>query len=118
MNDRTIPETVDLGEIHSMLEERRLDWWEQWKLEGIQEGRREGVLEGRREGKLQGILEGKREGILEGEARLLQLILSQRFKSLPAWADERLTQATEADLVRWAKNVLAPTLSLEEILTA
>ena len=93
MNDRTISETIDLREIHSMLEERQLDWWERWKSEG------------------------KREGILEGEARLLQLILVQRFGPLPAWADERLTQATEADLVRWAKGVLTPAQSLEKILT-
>ena len=130
VNDRTIPETADLREIHGMLEERQLDWWEQWKLEGIQEGKLEGKREGKREGKLEGILEGKlegilegmragkRQGILEGEARLLQLILAQRFGPLPVWADERLTQATESDLARWAKDVLDPTLSLEELLTA
>jgi hypothetical protein len=92
VNDRTIPESADLLEIHLMLEERQLDWWEQWKLEGI--------------------LEGKREG----EARLLQLVLTQRFGVLSAWAEERLAQATEADLVRWAKEVLNPTLSLEQLL--
>ena len=100
VNDRRIPEITDLWEIHQMLEERQSEWWKQWK----EEGKREGILEGKREG----ILEGKREGI--------QLVLRQRFGTLPPWADQRLAQATEADLVRWAKEVLNPTLSLEELL--
>lgn len=114
VNDRSISETADLQEIHSMLEEREHDWWEQWKLEGLREGR----LVGMREGKLEGKQEGKREGILVGEVRLLQRILAQRFGPLPPWADERLTQAREIDLLRWAKDVLNPTRSLEELLNA
>src|SRR5882762_5098491 len=43
VKDPTIPETADLLEIRSMLEERRLDWWEQWKLEGMLEGERKGI---------------------------------------------------------------------------
>jgi hypothetical protein len=38
--DPTIPETADLLEIRSMLEERGMEWREQWKLEGVLEGRR------------------------------------------------------------------------------
>jgi predicted transposase YdaD len=113
VKDPTIPETVDLLEIRSMLEERGTDWWEEWKLEG----RREGLLEGRREGKLEGMLEGKLEGILVGEARLLHRLLERRFGSLPTWVEARLAKAVEEDLVRWGERVLDPTVSLEQLLT-
>jgi flagellar biosynthesis/type III secretory pathway protein FliH len=116
VKDPTIPETVDLLEIRSMLEERETDWWEEWKLEG----RREGLLEGRREGKLEGMLEGKLEGKLEGilvgEARLLHRLLERRFGSLPTWVEARLAKAVEEDLVRWGERVLDPTVSLEQLL--
>jgi hypothetical protein len=94
VKDPTIPETADLLEIRSMLEERRLDWWEQWTLEG------------------------KREGILVGEARLLHRLLERRFGSLPTWVEARLTKAVEEDLVRWGERVLDPTVSLEQLLTS
>ena len=114
VKDPTIPETADLLEIRSMLEERGMDWWEQWKLEGLLEGRREGKLEG----KLEGMLEGKREGILVGEARLLHRLLERRFGSLPTWVDARMGKAVEEDLVRWGERLLDPTLSLEQLLTS
>jgi hypothetical protein len=85
-----------------MLEERRLDWWEQWKLEGKLEGKREGIL----------------EGILEGEARLLHHLLERRFGSVPTWVEARLAKAVEEDLVRWGERVLDPTASLEQLLTS
>jgi hypothetical protein len=100
--DPTIPETADLLEIRSMLEERGMEWWEQWEFEG--------VLEGRREGKL--------EGILVGEARLLHRLLERRFGSLPTWVEAHLAKGVEEDLVRWGERVLDPTLSLEQILTS
>ena len=98
VKDPTIPETADLLEIRSMLEERGMEWWEQWKLEGI--------------------LEGKREGILVGEARLLHRLLERRFGSLPTWVEARLAKAVEEDLVRWGERVLDPTVSLEQLLTS
>jgi hypothetical protein len=90
VNDPTIPETTDLLEIRSMLEERRLDWWEQWKLEGI----------------------------LVGEARLLHRLLERRFGSVPTWVEARLAKAVEEDLVRWGERVLDPNASLEQLLTS
>jgi predicted transposase YdaD len=87
-----------------MLEERRLDWWEQWKQEGLREGR----LEGRAEGKV--------EGRLEGEARVLHRLLERRFGPLPTWVDARLARATEEDLVRWSELTLDSTLFLEGLL--
>jgi hypothetical protein len=72
-----------------MLEERGMEWWEQWKLEGI----------------------------LVGEARLLHRLLERRFGSLPTWVEARLAKAVEEDLVRWGERVLDPTVSsLEQLL--
>jgi hypothetical protein len=102
VKDPTISETADLLEIRSMLEERRLDWWEQWKLEGMLEGK----------------LEGKREGILVGEARLLHRLLERRFGSLPTWVEARLAKAVEEDLVQWGERVLDPAVSLEQLLAS
>ena len=96
VKDPTIPETADLLEIRSMLEERGMDWWEQWKLEGVREG--------------------ERKGILVGEARLLHRLLERRFGSLPTWVEARLAKAVEEDLVRWGERVLDPTVSLEQLL--
>ena len=106
VKDPTISETADLLEIRSMLEERRLDWWEQWKLEGMLEGKREGMLE------------GERKGILVGEARLLHRLLERRFGSLPTWVEARLAKAVEEDLVQWGERVLDPTVSLEQLLAS
>jgi hypothetical protein len=126
VKDPTIPKAADLLEIRSMLEERGMEWWEQWKFEGVLEGRREGKLEGmlvgrregKLEGKLEGMLEGKREGILAGEARLLHRLLERRFGSLPTWGEARLSKAVEEELVRWGERVLDPTVSLEQLLAS
>jgi hypothetical protein len=90
VKDPTISETADLLEIRSMLEERRLDWWEQWK----------------------------REWMLEGEARLLHRLLERRFGSLPTWVETRLAKAVEEDLVQWGERVLDPAVSLEQLLAS
>jgi flagellar biosynthesis/type III secretory pathway protein FliH len=124
VKDPTIPELADLVEIRNMLEERRLEWWEQWKQEGLREGRLEGKVEGRiegktegrREGKREGMLEGERKGIREGEARVLHRLLERRFGRLPAWVDTRLATAAEEDLVRWSELTLDSGRSLEEVL--
>ena len=115
VKDPTIPETADLLEIRSMLEEREMDWWEQWKFEGMLEGERKGKLEGILVGRREGMLEGERKGILVGEARLLHRLLERRFGSLPTWVEARLEMAVEEDLVRWGERVLDPTVSLEQL---
>ena len=118
VKDPTIPETADLLEIRSMLEERGMEWWEQWKFEGVLEGRREGKLEGVLVGRREGKLEGKREGILVGEARLLHRLLERRFGSLPTWVEARLAKAVEEDLVQWGERLLDPAMSLEQLLAS
>ncbi len=94
VKDPTIPEAADLLEIRSMLEERGMEWWEQWKFEG------------------------KREGILVGEARLLHRLLERRFGPLPTWVEARLAKAVEEDLVQWGERLLDPMVSLEQLLAS
>lgn len=63
----------------------------------IEKGRSEGLSEGRKE--------GRKEGRSNGEA-LLRLQLGRRFGLLPAWVDQRLRAAREAELEEWALRVL------------
>jgi flagellar biosynthesis/type III secretory pathway protein FliH len=86
-----------------MLAERVKTWTEEWKQQGVEQARREGRQEGRREGKHL------------GEASLLRRLLDRRFGPLPAWVDERLAQASDAELEQWADRVLE-CASLEEVL--
>jgi len=46
---------------------------------------------------------------------LLRRLLDRRFGPLPAWVDERLAQASDAELEQWADRVLE-CASLEEVL--
>jgi hypothetical protein len=46
---------------------------------------------------------------------LLHHLLDRRFGPLPAWVDERLAQASDAELEQWADRVLE-CASLEEVL--
>ena len=53
----------------------------------------------------------ERIGIVKGEAKMLSVMLKQRFGSLPAWVSDKLSSADEQDLVRWGEAVLTePTL--------
>ena len=50
--------------------------------------------------------EGLSEGHSNGEADVLRLQLGRRFGLLPAWVDQRLSAAREAELEEWALRVL------------
>ncbi|MFZ1640541.1 MAG: hypothetical protein WAV07_03705 [Candidatus Contendobacter sp.] len=50
----------------------------------------------------------------QGQAKLVELLLRQRFGSLPEWAEARLRQADRAKLEIWALRVLSAA-SLEEV---
>ena len=43
---------------------------------------------------------------MEGEASILRRLLSRRFADLPEWIDQRLEQASQQELERWADRVL------------
>ena len=51
------------------------------------------------------------KGRVEGESKLLKRLLERRFGALPAWAIEKLSNATEPALYAWGEAILtAPTL--------
>ena len=79
--------------------------------EARQEGRQEGLQEGRQEGLQEGQQKGQHQGI-EGTLRKL---ITLKFGELPAWADERLTQASDAQLDVWVARILTAD-SLEALL--
>jgi len=84
-----------MQEMRAMLAERVKTWTEEWKQQGLEQGRQEGKH--------------------LGEASLLRRLLDRRFGPLPAWVDERLAQASDAELEQWADRVLE-CASLEEVL--
>ncbi len=55
---------------------------------------REGLQQGRREG----LREGRQEGLQQGELTILRRLIGKRFGAVPAWADERLTKLSTAEL--------------------
>ncbi|MGD0960538.1 MAG: cytosolic protein, partial [Methylomonas sp.] len=60
----------------------------------------------------EGMEKGREEGRLEGEIILLKKLMVRRFGELPAWAEEKLTAASEQDVERWVEEVLtAPSLN-------
>lgn len=87
-----LPELDDLQELTVMLSQRIEQWAEAYLATGEQRG-----LE---------------KGVLRGEARMLGRVLAHRFGVLPAWVEQRLGEATEAQLAAWSASMLeADTLS-------
>ena len=80
-----------------------------WKeIETIEESKKmQYITSVERIGRAKGIT----QGIAKGESRLLKRLLERRFGALPAWATEKLSNATEPALDAWGEAVLtAPTL--------
>jgi hypothetical protein len=67
-----------LQEINDMLAERVMSWTQEWKEQGVQ----------------------------VGETKMLRRQLTRRFGSLPSWVDQRLEQASVAELEAWGDRVL------------
>ena len=53
-----------------------------------------------------GLQQGLQQGIQQGEVIMLKRQLTRRFGSLPAWAGQRLEQASRQELEGWAERVL------------
>jgi hypothetical protein len=62
----------------------------------------------------QGIEQGIQQGIHQGEMLVLRRQLTRRFGPLPAWAEQRLEEASVALLEAWAERVL-DAARLEEV---
>jgi Domain of unknown function (DUF4351) len=53
-----------------------------------------------------GIEKGLQQGLQQGEVIMLKRLLTRRFGPLPAWAEQRLEQASPQELEGWADRVL------------
>jgi len=62
--------------------------------------------QGRQEGRAEGRVEGRAEGEQQGEIKLLKRLLTHKFKTLPAWLEERLNKATTHELEAWSDAIL------------
>ena len=49
---------------------------------------------------------GIEKGLQQGEVIMLKRLLTRRFGPLPAWAEQRLEQASPPELEGWADRVL------------
>ncbi len=57
------------------------------------------------------IASGAEKNIVKGQLKLLARLLERRFGTLPPWATEKLTRASEQELEAWGDSILtAPTL--------
>src|SRR6266571_3785157 len=52
-----------------------------------------------------GMEKGRQQGVQEGEVIVLKRLLTRRFGPLPAWAEQRLEQASPPELEGWAEQV-------------
>lgn len=95
-----------------MLSEQSKSWTRNWKEQGLQQG----LQEGREEGLQQGRQEGLQEGRKEGEQSFLQRLLIRRFGPLDAATQQRLQQASSAELEQWVDNIL-DARTLDEVFT-
>ena len=99
LGDRAMKTTLSTGE--RLIQEG----FSRGKLEGKLEGKAEGKLEGKAEGKAEGKLEGKAEGAIEGRRSSLLEALHYRFGPVSADVEQRIAEATEADLRTWLARI-------------
>ena len=97
-NTLIIPEIRGLEERKMTLAEKFDQWAEEYKRQGMQKGIQEGHEKG--------IQEGEQKGRLEGETLILQRLLTRRFGPLPSEVLARIASAAQADITRWADQVM------------
>lgn len=54
-----------------------------------------------------GMREGRTEGRTEGRVDTLRKLIELKFNEIPAWAEQRLEQASQDELDEWVENILA-----------
>ena len=74
--------------------------------EGLAEGLERGMRQGMQQGMEQGMRQGTRQGRVDGERVVLERLLRRRFGSLSPEVEERMAEASAADLETWADKVL------------
>jgi len=72
----------------------------------LREIRDAGYAKGFAEGLARAAARREKRGELKGQARLLRFQLKSKFGPVPDWVDERLAQASAADVERWGVKIL------------
>ncbi len=67
---------------------------------------RRALAKGIQQGVEEGVQQGVEQGIQQGEASLLRRLLTRRFHHLPDWTEQRLAEASRAELESWAERIL------------
>ena len=72
---------------------------------------------GEQRGEQRGEKRGEKRGEQRGAASVLKRLLTRRFEQLPAWAEERLENASRDEIEHWADRVIDAE-SLEQVFAA
>ncbi|MCD1652493.1 DUF4351 domain-containing protein [Halomonas meridiana] len=83
--------------VYEIQEAKKMPYINTFERHGIEKG----LLQGREEGHKAGL----EQGTLLGERRFLTKLLNKRFGELPGWAQQRIEEADETQLERWADDV-------------
>jgi len=66
------------------------------------------------EATMKGVNQGRQEGRQEGLVKAVALLIQMRFGSVPTWAQARLDNASEEQLIGWTGAILTAA-SLQEL---
>lgn len=89
--DEQLPEVDELEEVDEMLAERVKTWPKKWMAEGYRSGLREGEQKGRQ----------------EGLHEIVRLLFEEKFGALSPIDRQRLAEARQEQLTRWAQRLLS-----------
>ena len=107
----------DILEANAMLEQTIERWFTEATMKGMNQGLQKGLQEGRQKGLQEGRQEGLQEGRQEGLTKALALLIQMRFGAVPDWAQARLDDASEEQLISWTGAILTAS-SLQAMLGA
>ena len=100
-----------------MLQDTLRESWtyQQVLKEGRVEGREEGRAEGREEGRAEGREEGRVEGREQEVRRTIALLCEKFFPAMLAWAQERVEQIDDLQILYEIESVLLKANTEEEV---
>ena len=93
-----------------VIERHKSEGREEGLAEGLERGMKQGMQQGMEQGMEQGMRQGKRQGMrqgrVDGERVVMERLLRRRFGSLSPEIEERVAEASAADLEAWADTLL------------
>ncbi|WP_267875839.1 DUF4351 domain-containing protein [Massilia sp. CCM 8734] len=98
--------TLDSAEEVTDMGRKYATWAEEFANIGFQKGNEKGQAEGWAKGRTEGLTEGKTEGQLSTLRGVLTQLLRKRFGNLPEPVEQRIGQASLAQLEQWFERSL------------